>query len=206
MSAATRERFQSLFQRPAGDIYDRIVAGYAEPARHYHTLDHISACLGELDRTEMAEGPRRLIELALWWHDAIYDPTKPDNEAKSAVLARENLAAPGEDEGVIEEVARLIMLTVGHSVPAGDVTGATMVSIDLSILGRSPAVYDWYAGTVRAEYAHVPEAPFRAGRAMVMSRFLEAPYIFADPAFRARFEDQARANIAREIATLQAGA
>ena len=66
MSAATRERFQSLFQRPAGDIYDRIVAGYAEPARHYHTLDHISACLGELDRTEMAEGPRRLIELALW--------------------------------------------------------------------------------------------------------------------------------------------
>jgi predicted metal-dependent HD superfamily phosphohydrolase len=206
MATASRERFQALFRAPAGPIFDEIAFAYAELQRRYHTLAHISACLDQLDAIGRTEPARRTIELALWWHDAVYDPTRADNEARSAALARDHLGRLSEAAAVIDEVERLIMLTAGHTVAADDTIGATLVSIDLSILGQPAAIYDRYAGQVRAEYAHVPDAAFRAGRARVMTHFLEAPTIYADPDFRDRLEAPARANIAREIAALTAEA
>ena len=101
-----------------------------------------------------------------------------------------------------EEVARLIGLTAGHVVEEEDRLGEILVSIDLAILAAAPLDYDAYARQVRAEYAHVPDDAWRAGRARVMQHFLDAPVIYPDPALRALFEDVARANIAREIASL----
>jgi predicted metal-dependent HD superfamily phosphohydrolase len=108
----------------------------------------------------------------------------------------------GASEQDVDEVARLILLTKGHTVPSGDRLGALMVSIDLSILGADEEAYDAYAHGVREEYTHVPEAAFRAGRKAVMQKFLEAPTLYPDQAFQDRLEARARANIAREIATL----
>ena len=180
-------------------------ARYREPQRRYHTLAHIADCLAELSEVPgLTPRERRLIELALWWHDAVYDPTRTDNEEASADLARRDLAAIGEPPGVIDEVARLILLTKGHTVPLGDRLGAILVSIDLAILGREPKAYDRYAAQVREEYGFVPDDAFRNGRAAVMRKFLEAPAIYPDPAFRERYEARARANIAREIARLEA--
>jgi predicted metal-dependent HD superfamily phosphohydrolase len=179
-------------------------AAYAEPRRRYHSRAHIEACLDELAAVpDLSEQDRRLLTWALWWHDAIYDPTRSDNEEASAELARRDLPALGATPGEVDEVARLVLLTKGHSVTDSDRLGALMVSIDLSVLGGDPAAYDAYAAGVRHEYAHVPEPAFRAGRARVMRHFLEAPVLYAEPTFRARLEDKARANIAREIAALE---
>ena len=101
-----------------------------------------------------------------------------------------------------EEVARLIRLTAGHTVEEEDRLGEILVSIDLAILAAAPLDYDAYSRQIREEYAHVPEDAWRVGRAKVMQHFLDAPVIYPDPAFRALFEDVARANIAREIASL----
>ena len=117
-------------------------------------------------------------------------------------MAARDLRELGADAEDIAQVERLILLTKGHTVAEGDRLGALMVSIDLSVLGADPAAYDAYARGVREEYAHVPEPAFRAGRKAVMQRFLEAPALFPDPAFRARLEQRARDNIAREIASL----
>jgi len=185
-------------------VTPELEARYREPQRRYHTLEHVADCLAQLSEVEdLTPDERRLIELALWWHDAVYDPTRSDNEEASAELARRDLAALGEAPAVIDEVARLILLTKGHAVPPGDRLGAVLVSIDLSILGREPAAYDRYAGQVREEYGFVPDDAFRAGRAAVMRKFLQAPAIYADPAFAERYEARARANIAREIETLE---
>lgn len=178
-------------------------AAYAEPHRRYHSRAHIEACLAELAAVPDLTGEeRRLLAWAIWWHDAVYDPTRADNEEQSAEMARRDLPSLGAAESEIAEVERLILLTKGHAVPAGDRLGALLVSIDLSVLGGEPAAYDAYARGVRQEYGHVPEPAFRAGRKAVMQRFLEAPVLFPDPAFRARLEDRARTNIAREIASL----
>jgi predicted metal-dependent HD superfamily phosphohydrolase len=179
-------------------------AAYAEPHRRYHARAHIEACLRELDGVAgLVERDRRLLTWAIWWHDAIYDPRAGDNEEQSALMARRDLAGLGAEPADIEEVARLVLLTKGHTVAEGDRLGALLVSIDLSVLGGAPADYQAYAAGVRFEYIHVPEEAFRVGRARVMRHFLEAPILYPEPAFRDRLEAQARLNIAAEITALE---
>ena len=187
----------------SGGVRDALIARYSEPPRRYHAMAHIEDCLTQVRAsTDLTADQRDLLETAIWFHDAIYDPTRNDNEAASAALAREHLSADGADPAFIAEVERLILLTAGHSVSDGDALGARLVSIDLSILGAEPARYDAYADAIRFEYAHMPEPLYRAGRAAIMSRFLESPTLYADPVWAQRYEAQARANIAREIAVL----
>ena len=181
-------------------------AAYAEPHRRYHTRAHIEDGLEELAEIRTLDArQRRILEWAIWWHDAVYDPRRSDNEAASAALAGRDLPALGAAPDEVAEVERLILLTRGHAVEPDDALGAVMVSIDLSILGAAAADYARYAAQVRAEYAHVSDDAFRAGRAAVLRAFLAADAIFPDPAFRARFEAPARDNLRRELATLSRG-
>lgn len=176
---------------------------YAEPRRRYHTRRHIDDCLEKLAAwASLSEAERRILIWAIWWHDAVYDPSGSDNEAKSAEMARRDLPALGASPAEVESVARLIMLTAGHQVEPGDRLAEVLVSIDLSILAAAEADYDNYARQVRQEYAHVPDEFWRPGRAAVLRKFLDAPMIFPDADFRARHEATARANLAREIAAL----
>lgn len=187
----------------SGAVRDELVARYREPHRRYHTMAHIEDCLEQVAASaDLTPDQRELLEAGIWFHDAIYDPTRGDNEAESARLARDRLTSEGASESFIREVERLILLTAGHSVEPDDRLGARLVSIDLSILGSEPERYDAYARAIREEYAHVPEPAYRAGRAAVMSRFLDSPRLFADPAWAERYEARARANIRREIDAL----
>ncbi|MES2340802.1 MAG: phosphohydrolase, partial [Pseudomonadota bacterium] len=164
---------------------------------------HIEQCLALLDGVpDLMDSERDVLTYAIWWHDAVYDPTASDNEAKSAEMAKRDLRDFDVSLHAREEVARLIRLTAGHVVEEEDRLGEILVSIDLAILAAAPLDYDAYARQVREEYAHVPDDAWRAGRRQVMQRFLDAPVIYPDPAFRGLFEAVARANIAREIATL----
>ena len=179
-------------------------AAYAQPHRRYHTRTHIEQCLALLDKVpDLTEREHRILTYAVWWHDAVYDPTAGDNEARSADLAK---AALRDVEGVSihdrDEVTRLIRLTAGHQVEEGDRLGELLISIDLAILGAPDDRYDAYARAIREEYAFVPEARWRAGRGQVLQRFIDAPVIYPDPAFRDWLEPQARANLARELSQL----
>jgi len=188
-----------------GAVRDELIARYGEPHRRYHTMTHIEDCLAQVvASTDMDDSQRALMDAAIWFHDAIYNATRPDNEAESARLARTHLTAGGASPAFIDEVERLILLTAGHSVEAGDTIGARLVSIDLSILGAAPERYDAYAAAIRFEYGHVPEPLYRAGRAAILKRFLESSRLFADPAWAGRYEAQARANLTGEIASLTA--
>jgi predicted metal-dependent HD superfamily phosphohydrolase len=189
----------------AGAVRNELMARYSEPHRRYHTMVHIEDCLAQVTAsTDMDDNQRALMDAAIWFHDAIYDSTRSDNEAESAKLAADRLAVEGAPQAFIDEVVRLILLTAGHSVQADDALGARLVSIDLSILGADPDRYDAYAAAIREEYAHVPEPLYRAGRAAILGRFLESEALFADPIWAARFEALARANLTREIAALTA--
>jgi predicted metal-dependent HD superfamily phosphohydrolase len=70
----------------AEPILAGLLAAYGEPARHYHNRAHIAALLllaqQHADEMEDAEAA----ELAILFHDAVYDPTRSDNEQESARL------------------------------------------------------------------------------------------------------------------------
>ncbi|MGW1420543.1 HD domain-containing protein [Bradyrhizobium manausense] len=177
---------------------EELAAAYAAPGRHYHNSAHIEDCLAALARVGgLSPHERETLTEAIWWHDVVYDPTRRDNEERSAELAEQHVRAE-----LRQDVGRLIRLTKTHDVEPGDRLGAILISIDLSILGAQPARYDAYAAAIRQEFIHVSDSDFRIGRARVLRRFAARPVIFPDPDFAAVYDRQARANLARELETL----
>ncbi|MFC4146512.1 metal-dependent phosphohydrolase [Micromonospora mangrovi] len=182
----------------------RLLAGWREPHRHYHRLDHLRAVLDVVDAYAGLARRPALVRLAAWAHDAVYDPRAAGdaNERASADLAAGLLADAGTPAEAVAEVRRLVLLTAGHAVAADDPDGALLCDADLAVLAAPPARYDRYAAAVRREYAHVPEPDFRAGRARVLTALLALPALFRLPPLHARWEAAARANLTRELGVL----
>ncbi|HEY2674908.1 MAG TPA: metal-dependent phosphohydrolase, partial [Rugosimonospora sp.] len=143
----------------------------------------------------------RNARLAAWFHDAVYDPRRPDNEERSAALAAQVLTGLGLG-GPVPEVVRLILLTARHDAGPEDRDGSALCDADLAVLGWPEREYDGYAEAIRAEYAHVPDEAYRTGRAGVLRRLLGLPALYRTPEPHARWEQPARANLRRELAAL----
>jgi predicted metal-dependent HD superfamily phosphohydrolase len=192
--------FASVLHAPGAsrDAWRMIAARYGEPHRRYHTLEHIAACLGELDACPLSE--KSDVEMALWFHDLVYDPRASDNEERSARELEELGSAHGID---MSNAVRLVLLTK-HGASAAPVTAAeqTMIDVDLSILGADDATFDAYDRAIREEYAFVPDELYREGRKKVLRHFLDAKSIFASDYYRERLDGRARSNLARAIARL----
>jgi predicted metal-dependent HD superfamily phosphohydrolase len=137
--------------------------------------------------------------LAAWGHDAIYDPRSPANEERSAQLLASLLSRCGLPCVVVWEASRLVLMTAGHATQDDDSRGQLLADADLAILASPWPQYSSYVDSVRAEYAHVPEELWRIGRAAVLSSLLELPALFR---LHPQREAPARANLARELATL----
>lgn len=179
-----------------------LVARHSEPWRAYHMLAHVEHCLDELARVRDFARDADSLEAALWFHDAVYVPGRADNEARSADLAREILAAGGVDERRQAVIARLVLAT-GHAAAAEGGDERLIADVDLSILGADPARFDAYERDVRREYAAVPATIFRARRAELLQGFLDRPQIYGTEPLRERYEAVARRNLARSIAVLR---
>jgi len=182
-------------------IYNDLIEAHAEKHRSYHTLDHIAACLKHLDRVKDKVHRPDEIELALWFHDAIYQPFSGTNEEDSADWAVNWLAVHVANTDLIDRVRDYILATKTHDRP--DTTdGQYMLDIDLSILGTAPNTYDQFEVNVRREYKRVPSFIFRTKRKAILSGFLSRDHIYATAYFREQFEDQARMNLWRAISNL----
>jgi predicted metal-dependent HD superfamily phosphohydrolase len=173
---------------------------YAEPQRAYHTGTHIHDVLHWFDEVCDQVGWRSPedVYLAVVFHDAVYDPTRHDNEARSAELAQRLMNASAE-------TVRLILLTAEHGKldPAGiDHDAAHFLDSDTAILGASAAVFDDYDAAVRVEYQHVPDDAYRTGRGAFLKSMLSRERIFFADFFHAQLDRRARDNLARALARL----
>jgi predicted metal-dependent HD superfamily phosphohydrolase len=202
----TRERWHRLMSQwgtPASDdTYFKLLAIYSEPHRRYHTADHIDDCLAQLDDTlSIAEAPEE-VELALWFHDAIYDAISSTNEARSAEWASGFLKSAKVDDERSSRVASYILAT-RHSAEPKSGDAALVVDIDLSILGRDMPEFEAYEKAIREEYKWVPMLIYRRKRVEILQSFLDRPAIYQTGHFRERFEQQARNNLHWAIRDLQ---
>ena len=183
-------------QPPA--LRERLRAAYADPARGYHDLLHLTEVLAHVDELmDPGDPDREAVLLAAWFHDAVYDG-RGDDEERSAQLA---LASLG-DSPLGREVARLVRLTASHRPADDDHAGQVLCDADLGILAADPDRYASYTAGVRREYAHVPDADFAAGRAAVLRGLLAKPTLFHTDLARTRWEARARANVEAELAVL----
>ena len=182
-------------------IFAHLSAAYGEPGRAYHTARHIGDCLLQLDSVRDTARRPDEVEAALWFHDAVYLPGGSDNEDRSAALAEASLLACDVPEEVAQRIAGLILAT-RHLTLSDDPDTRLLCDIDLSILGREPAVFDEFEGGIREEYDWVPEPIYRTSRTEILSGFLRRRSIYQTEVFRSRFEAAARANLERLIKRL----
>ena len=183
-------------------LRDRLWSAYAEPSRGYHDTLHLTEVCARLDELAEAGEPFASlpVRLAAWFHDAVYDGA-PEAEERSALWAEEALTVAGLPRQVIDEVTRLVRLTVGHLPGPDDPNGAALCDADLAILASDPARYRAYLAGVRQEYRHLPDSVFDPGRAAVVRSLLNHRQLFHTATGRARWERSARANLAAELAS-----
>jgi predicted metal-dependent HD superfamily phosphohydrolase len=204
LAAAWRELAGAEHDRPdLRDHFEQLLSRLSEPHRRYHTATHVMWVLHHVDQMvasgEVLADPVA-VQLAALYHDSVYDPRATDNEALSASLAGQVAAELGWPRHRRDHVVRLVLATATHLPRDSD--EAVLIDADLAILGASQHDYAAYAAGVRAEYAHVPDAAWQAGRAAVLRRFLVLPHLYSTAFMCNAREAQARRNIAGELAGL----
>ena len=188
------------------DVRSRLIAIYSGADRHYHNLRHIETLLALAQEHAHAIADNEAIEAAIWFHDAVYDTAKSDNEGQSAKLATELLAGLADNER-LEFIAAMIRSSANHRVPGSMQASAAddcalFLDMDLAILGSPAEEFAAYERAVRREYHWVPAEQWRAGRSQVLRNFLARPFIYASPQFQRSHEAAARSNLKRSLALL----
>jgi len=183
------------------ELYGDLIARYSEAHRKYHTVQHLDECFAKLDEALYLAEQTYEVELALWFHDAIYEVRSQDNEDQSASFAHAAADRAGLSGVVSERVHRLILATK-HNVEPTSRDAALLLDIDLAILGAAPERFDEYERQVRDEYSWVPGFLFRRKRREILAAFLARPHLYQTDHFRKGYEVAARANLARSIESL----
>lgn len=187
-------------------VFEELAGRYGEAHRAYHNLDHLKQCFRELDAVRSAEALAHCnfvaVELALWFHDAIYAPYSSRNEAKSAELARVAATRLGLDSALISAVERMILATRLHERDE-NLDEQLLLDCDLSILGQNALSFARYQRDVRREYKRLPDWYYRRRRRAFLAGILARKAIFQTPPFRDRYEQRARDNLARALGDLE---
>jgi predicted metal-dependent HD superfamily phosphohydrolase len=176
------------------ETFQQLLAAYSEAHRKYHTLQHLSECVVALESVWAAVPHPAEVEMALWFHDSIYDTKRSDNEARSAAWANKTLSSVGASAESLEAVENLILVTKHDALPRTS-DEKVLVDIDLSILGASEQRFAEFESQVREEYSFVPGFLFRMKRRAILRTFLEREHIYSTPHFYESLETSARRNL-----------
>lgn len=206
MSQFCEQRWRTLMDSLSVNLdyqskeYLKLESAYSEKHRAYHTAQHISECLEKLDwaRSQGYGSNIRQIEMALWYHDAIYNPRSKNNERRSAELCRQFLLRAETDAEFTATVCDLIMFTE-HTGNPNTLDGQLLVDIDLSILGADRTRFAEYEWQIRREYKWVPKFLYKNKRREIFQSFLQRPRIYFSEIFYEAFENRARMNILETI-------
>ena len=194
---------QAIIAAPP-EFWSRLKALYVEPPRHYHTFDHVVACLAELDEARHLAREPDLIEAALFFHDAVYDPRRGDNEKRSALLGLEIMESLGVANQVNRRVSDLVLATRHDRKPPPEGDKALVADVDLSVLGQAVPVFDAYESGLRVEHSWAPWETYCESRARAVRGLLDRSPLYRTNHFRERYEAQARNNLERLLRDITA--
>lgn len=206
-----QQRFSSLWERCmsvprarlAEEVYRELEGYYSQPNRYYHDLRHVGACLKHFDAISDQLTQPDAVEMALWFHDVIYEPDAGDNERRSAELFLA-FAAGDADGSFVEVVHDLVMMTVHPSEPQS-VDEQFTVDIDLASFGLPWEEFVRLGELVRKEFPHSSDRDFDSGQLQFLEKLASRRYFFFTEFFRSRYEAVAQSNLRRRIAQLRRG-
>ena len=182
-------------------LWQEIEKNHSDKKRHYHTLEHLKNLLFQLTPIRTKISSWNTILFTLFYHDAIYNSLKNNNEEKSAELAYKRMNQLSVPKEIIDNCYAQILATKSHK-NSEDLDTNYFTDADLSILGQDWEVYTQYYKNVRKEYALYPNLVYNSGRKKALQHFLTMENIFKTEYFYQKFEETARKNIQREIELL----
>jgi predicted metal-dependent HD superfamily phosphohydrolase len=177
-------------------LWQELEKAYSSKTRHYHNLVHLEEMLELFEnyKNEL-QNPNEIL-FALFYHDFVYEPTKKDNELKSAAYAVGILNT--NDQLDKQLIFDLIIATQLHQYnPNQDINW--LIDFDLKILSKNWEAYKIYCQQIRKEYKIYPDFLYNPGRKKALQHFLKSEFIFQTDLFREKYEAKASENIQREI-------
>lgn len=171
----------------------RLRRAYKEPQRFYHTWQHIYECVSFVN---LHYGNQPGVVLALFYHDAVYDPASKTNEQDSALMWLRYADKLQIDRGfgVVPVINELILMTINHKVlPHQSYVFQIMNDADMHVFLCPDEHYLEYARNVWREYKAVGEAAYLKGRLDFLNN-LDVEKIFLTHQAR-ELVHHARANI-----------
>lgn len=184
------------------NAYADLLKRYSEKHRKYHNVTHINSVLLELTSARPIAESYSAIELALWFHDAVYNAFSKTNEKDSADLAVSFIAENSGSKELQQNVYSLIMATEHNFVPEVN-DQKLIVDIDLSILGSDESHYEAFETAIREEYKYVPWFLFIKKRIELLQYFLSRKSIYSTEYYIDSLEKKARVNIESAIVKLK---
>ena len=179
-------------------LFREVLDAYREPARHYHTVEHLEEMVAVVSGAPEGPDQPRVAYLSVFFHDAVLVSGAKDNEARSAELARARLQ-PWLDVDELDRIEEIVLATRGHEHDLSDRDRTIVLDADLAILGASRERYRRYAQGIREEYRHVPGPVFRFHRRKFLKELLARPFLYGDPRIAEELEGAARANLQAEL-------
>lgn len=175
-------------------VFNKLIAAYSEKQRAYHTVQHLYECLVLLDSIQPDLKDAYAVALALWFHDAVYDPQAKDNELKSAELLEYYLAQDLSVD-IVQKITRWIVATQKHA-STDELDLQFLLDIDLAILAASPERFAEYEQQIQQEYAWVDPDVYSIKRKEVLTHFYQAEPLYQTEYFQQNFEQRAIINLA----------
>lgn len=180
---------------------------YAEPHRRLHVWPQVAAMLAEAEEIAAAIADRPAFILAVLFQRAVFDRARPDGAERSIALMRDlagGLATPprlARAATLISALARQELPETRDASLRGD--AALLLDMDRAPLGAAPAAFAAHAAAHRAEYAHMKDESYAAGRAAELRLLLWRDRIFHTDRHVLAYERQARRNVAGLLARLE---
>ncbi len=207
-----KARFEQLWLRCANDgeaaggavstLFNEVAGHYTEGHRRYHTPEHIEHCLVQFDAARTGMRWPDAVELAVWYHDVIYDSGAHDNELRSAQLF-ERRARDRIPDKLIDKVQGMIMATAHAAKTPETRDQAYLVDIDLSSFGLPWEKFIEDSIAVREEFPQMPDDEFYCKQGEFLRSLLAREHFCFTRFFRERHEARARDNISRYLKTLE---
>ena len=186
----------------AENYWLEIEKNYSGSMRYYHTLGHLENLIVRLSEVKHLIADWETILFSVFYHDAVYNVLKHDNEEKSAALAGKRMNEMGIPSAKISKCLSQILATKDHKY-SNDKDTDLLTDADLSILGSDSETYETYVKNVRKEYSVYPDLLYKPGRKKVLEHFLDMPAIYKTEVFANKYERMAKKNLSRELDLLK---
>jgi predicted metal-dependent HD superfamily phosphohydrolase len=142
-----------------------------EPNRHWHNQNHLFDLLEQIN-TDFDHGllsltEKKKLQMVALFHDVIYDPSRSDNEEKSA----EFMVSICEDRELLNDIYQAILDTKTHQ--SSSALSEKFNKYDMNIVERDyDSLLKWEEG-IRKEYSMYSDEQYKEGRVKFLESLLD---------------------------------